>query len=557
MGGSGGPGGAGGSCEGCGSLLELTDRQITQAVEDVLESTRREGGGRFPAVCPLCGRGAAAPVSHRKSVQFGLLAVVLLIVSTLAVDYYLGRDTERQEALRQALERLQSDPHVARNLGTPVTADGPITGQIKSDETGWQEVKLTVPVRGPMARGVLEVAGGREGGAWRFTTLDVAVPAVKRRLDLVAGRVAVLDPDAFADAHTHAAATPQLMELDVPPPSLDGTFPCVVASWGPPGRARMDRCAMSLPGVGPTGGPEQRFEVDLRFGKFVLHSADLALTDGATPLRFSRTYASQFWIHPSRVHAFGRNSSHGFDVAPVGSRNPYRDQLLVLPDGDFLYFGRISKGTGYADAVYRHSETASPFYKATTRWDSNGWETRLEDGSVIRFPESYNAQTLAQGAATEMTDPAGRTLRLIRDPQRNLREIRTAGGRAIELAPDGQGRIVRASDDRGHQVAYGYGSDGLLTDVRHSDGRAWRYTYAGDLLTSIHDERGRLVLRNRYRDAMIVGQEHPNGEQYEFHYRMADNHRYVEEATVSLPDGSRRSVRPGDAVPQVLRALPR
>ena len=495
------PASGGESCEGCGSLLDLSDREITQAVEDVLESTRRETA-EFPGVCPLCGRSSAVPVSHRKSVQFGLLVLALIVVSVLAVDYYLNRDTERQEALRQALDRLGADPGVTRHLGVPVGAAGPITGAVKSDETGWQEVKLKVPVRGPLAEEVLDAVGGRQAGTWTFTTLEVTMPVQKRRLDAVAHRVVELDPDAFAEIHTQGSATPDYAARALPLPSFDGDFPCITSI--PAGPVRLDRCAMALPGWGSGDGPGPRYEVDLRFGRFILQSPDVALAGGPTSVRLVRTYSSRFEVHPSRSHAFGRHSSHNFDVAPVGSRNPYLDIFLVLPDGDFLHLPRISKGTGYADAVYRHSETSSPFYKATMRWDGHGWDVRLDDGSTMHFPESYNGTTLAHGAATEMTDAAGRTVHLVRDPQRNLREIRVAGGGAIHLTLDALGRVVRAVDDRERWVAYRYDGAGLLAEVTRADGRAWRYGYAGDQMTSIEDGAGRLLLRNHYRGSAIV-----------------------------------------------------
>ena len=548
------PASDGDSCEGCGSLLDLSDQEITQAVEDVLESTQRETA-EFPGVCPLCGRSSRVPVSHRKSVQFGLLALALIVVSVVAVDYYLSRDTERQEALRQALDRLGADPGVTRHLGVPVESVGSITGGVRSDETGWQEVKLKVPVRGPLAEGVLEAVGGRQAGTWTFTTLEVTMPAQKRRLDAVTHRVVEQDPASFTEIHTQGAAAPDYAVRALPLPSFDGDFPCIASiSAGP---VRLDRCAMALPGWGSGDGPGLRFEVDLRFGRFILRSADVALADRQTPVRLVRTYSSQFEIHPSRSHAFGRHSSHNFDVAPVGSRNPYRDIFLVLPDGDFLHWPRISKGTGYADAVYRHSETSSRFYKATMRWDGHGWDVRLDDGSAMHFPESYNGSTLAHGAATEMTDAAGRTLHMVRDPQRNLREIRIAGGGSIHLTLDALGRVVRAVDDRERWVAYRYDGTGLLAEVTRADGGAWRYGYVGDQMISIEDAAGRLLLRNHYRGPTIVRQEHAAGGVYEFEYRMAANQRYAEEVVVTFPDGSRHGVRTGDSVPKVLRDLAR
>ncbi len=100
--------------------------------------------------------------------------------------------------------------------------------------------------------------------------------------------------------------------------------------------------------------------------------------------------------------------------------------MIVLEDGDFLYFDRISKGTGYADSVLQHMETyGSGFIKPRNAGMAAGWTTRLADGSEIRFPESYNAKNLAQGAPTEMRENQGNRLELRRDAQRNLQKIRT------------------------------------------------------------------------------------------------------------------------------------
>src|SRR5437879_8179881 len=95
------------SCRGCGSVLDLTDEQIRQAVDEVLEETRPEIKP-LPGVCPLCGRSSTVPVSHRKSVQFGLLVALLVLASALAIAYYLRRDTERQQVAQQALQDRKS-----------------------------------------------------------------------------------------------------------------------------------------------------------------------------------------------------------------------------------------------------------------------------------------------------------------------------------------------------------------------------------------------------------------------------------------------------------------
>ena len=218
-------------------------------------------------------------------------------------------------------------------------------------------------------------------------------------------------------------------------------------------------------------------------------------------------------------------------------------------------FSRISRGTGYADAVYQHSETSTRFHGAVTSWNGDGWDTKLTDGSRIRFPESYNAKNMAQGAPTQMTDANGNTVQLVRDPQRNLKEIRTPRGRWIKLAHDDKARVVRAEDDERRWVTYDYNPGGLLVEVRHSDGRARRYTYEGDDLTSVRDETGRVLLRNSYHQYRIARQEYANGESYQFSYTLAAIPLYAVETRVVLPDGSTRSFHTADWVSQYVKDM--
>jgi hypothetical protein len=82
-----------------------------------------------------------------------------------------------------------------RLLGTLITVRGDIGGQVKEDETGWQEARLTVPILGPRAEGVLNLIGGRATtGEWRFTTFEALIPSARKRVDLISGRVVELDP---------------------------------------------------------------------------------------------------------------------------------------------------------------------------------------------------------------------------------------------------------------------------------------------------------------------------------------------------------------------------
>jgi YD repeat-containing protein len=543
------------NCRGCGLLLDPGHAHVGNAAGGLRESARPVDATRLGRECPLCGQHTAPPLFHRKSVQFALLVGLLAITSVLVLFHYLRGGTERQQAAQQALQQLQVSPEVTRHLGSPITVAGEIGGEVKEDETGWQEVRLTILVRGPRAEGVAHVVGGRTMGAWRFTTFDVVIATERKRVDLVAGRVIELDRDAYVEVHTQAAASPKYVQASLPPARWSGEFPCVwaVADGSAP---QIGECAPSVPIAALRSGPVDRFEVDLRFGKFVLRQTDLLLEDGDLRVPLTRTYASHLWTRASPINAFGVNSLHDFDIAPAGSRNPYTYLSIVLPDGDLLYHPRISRGGGYADAVYRHSETGTSFYKAIIRWDGTGWETRLDDGSLIHFPESYNSRNYAQGAPTVMVDAKGNRLELFRDPQRNLLAVRTPGGRRLAFDLDGRGCVIRAGDDRGRSVRYRYDPDGLLTDVQHPDGRSRRYAYAGKLLTDVRDERGRVLVRNWYDEAgRVVRQVHANGAAYQFRYRMAANKYYAEEATVVLPGGATRSFPTGESVTQLLRDL--
>jgi len=158
---------------------------------------------------------------------------------------------------------------------------------------------------------------------------------------------------------------------------------------------------------------------------------------------------------------------------------------LILEDGDFLYFPRVSEGTSFADAVYQHTETSTEFYKAVIAWNGDSWTTWRTDGSAIHFPEAYGSKSMAQSAAAEMRDAEGNRLELTRDAQRNLLEIRTPHQHWIKFKYDDQWRIVRAEDDQGHWAEYHYDGNGMLSDASLSAGKGRHYSYDGDLMTAI------------------------------------------------------------------------
>ena len=536
------------NCRGCGVEVDPSQEQVNTTVDQILETSLKDAEKKG-GVCPLCGHSKEVPYWHRKTVLFGLLLACLLVGIAVAISVHRSGQTLRAGAADDAVTRMSTNRDIVRLLGKPINVQPGLEGEFKQDETGWKEVRLTIPVRGPNGDAIAHVIGGRATGPWVFTTFEVDFEKQHETVDLMSGRVVEYDPNAYVEVHTQTAAVSEYSNTVAAAPRFDGGFPCVFASVsGGEVVPQIGNCAM------PTthGDPVDRFEVDLRYGNFILRESDLFLDD-VFKVPLTRTYASNEWVDRNSVHAFGRNSNHPYDIAPIGTRNPYTYQMIVLEDGDFVYFDRISKGTGYADSVFQHTETSSRFYKATTRWNGHGWTTKLADGSEIRFPESYNAKNLAQGAPYEMRDANGNKLELKRDPQRNLQEIKTPHGHWIRFSYDDSSRIKRAEDDAGRWAQYEYNADGMLKSAILSSGRERHYEYDGVLMTQITDGSGHVLIHNWFRERFLQRQQFGNGAVYSYSYDWAFDEYYPKRVRVTLPDNTRQEFSVGASVPEFVK----
>jgi YD repeat-containing protein len=533
-------------CSGCGAELDHLQGQVGSAVGQFPDS-----GMRGSQICPLCGRSTTSVYVRRKRILIGLLKALLLIGTAVEIAFYVARTTERSSVSRAAVERINADAAAVELLGKPIKLESGVQGQVRHDETGWREARLIIPVRGPKGRAVARVIAGRGTGPWTFTTVEVVIEQQRKKLDLISGRVTEYDALDYIEIHTHAVIPPEYRNSPIAEPRLDGQHPCVFAD--------VQKGNVVVPQLGKCSTPTEhktpvdRFEIDLRYGSFVLRHTDLYLND-MFEVPLTRSYCSSDWVHSNPVHAFGRNSNHPYDIVPLGTRNPYTYQMILLEDGDFLYFDRISKGTGYADAVYQHTETSTRFYKAAQSWNGNGWTTKLTDGSEIHFPESYNAKNAAQGAPTEMRDAGGNVLELHRDGRRNLQEIKTPHGHWIRFKYDDPSRIIRAEDDAGRWVRYSYSPDGMLADVISFSGRERHYRYDGLRMTQVTDEKDRILLRNWYFPwGALKKQQFGNTRILSYDYDWASGRHNAESAIVTFPDRTVSRVRVADSVPDQVR----
>jgi YD repeat-containing protein len=315
-------------------------------------------------------------------------------------------------------------------------------------------------------------------------------------------------------------------------PVWDGAYP-VTRITLLPSSGGSPKFSHSLAILKPTlqhDAPLNTFEVDLRSGAFVLRQTDIFVKD-VMPLSLTRTYN----VFDRQMRAFGMGTNHPYDVAPTGTRLPYTYLDINLEDGNSVHFPSISQGTGYADAVYEHSSTASEFFGARIAWNGNGWTMSVRNGFVFLFPEAYYSRSLAQGAATEIRNPQGRQIRLQRDAQRNLRRLISPGGRTIDFIYNGT-RIDAAQDDRGRTVGYWYDDAGHLYAVTDNAKHFMRFSYDHDQMISVQDETG-VLLRNSYDNGRVSQQTVADGSVYRYRY-LSNREGELERTLVTMPDGA-------------------
>lgn len=335
----------------------------------------------------------------------------------------------------------------------------------------------------------------------------------------------------------------ELLPFTDSPPSWDGSQPWLIIS--PIAGTSPIRFESSIAMVKPTvrhDAPVNEFVVNLRNGNFKLLQTDLFVPD-VMSLSLTRSYFA--WEPDSR--AFGVGTNHPYDICPTGTRFPYTYQDLNLEDGYQVYMPRISKGTGYADAVFRHDRSSSEFYGATTAWNGNGWTMKFRDGRKIYFPEAYFSKNFAQGAPTEMVDAEGHRIQLKRSKVRNLEELISPSGHTITFKYDSSDRIVEARDDAGHVRSYSYGQDGHVHTVSDGSRVLYRFEYqrlmsGADndpwLLTAVMDGDWNVLVTNKFSNGRVVEQRLADGEVY--HYKYALNGAQVLQTTVTLPSGEEK-----------------
>jgi len=231
---------------------------------------------------------------------------------------------------------------------------------------------------------------------------------------------------------------------------------------------------------------------------------------------------------------------------------------LNLEDERRIHFPRVSKGTDYSDAVYRHGSTSSEFYGAQVAWNGDGWTLDFRDGRRFLFPEAYNSKTFAQGAPTEMRNVDGNRIQLKRDKVRNLEILVSPLGHTITFKYDESNRIVGAVDDGGNTRKYSYDATGHLATVSDDKHLLYRFHYElllhapgydPYLMTVLEDGDGKTLLRNRFNDrGEVATQTLADGQVIQYDY-LYDRHGRIVETIIVRPGVSARHVFFKDGIP--------
>jgi len=356
--------------------------------------------------------------------------------------------------------------------------------------------------------------------------------------DLMSDRVEGLGARAVVDEFKSAhGMQPQPTEFLPHVPNfdyskVDGRYPCLRIRKPKNGALDATDVALTKCVQGVYLDKElDEIEVDLR-GYLITRTTDL-FVPGTIPLSATRCYRS--WDNLSRT--FGQNTAFSWDLFPVGSRQPYTYINIIPCDGNRLRYERISKGTGYADAVYEHRKTNTTFLGSRISWNGNGWDLKLRDGSLYLFPESYYAKKPIDGALIEFRDGTGLAVKMERSERRNLKKISTPDQRWITFEHDTADRIITAEDHQKRKVTYLYDHGGRLAEVRGLRS-VTRYTYGNTYLIAV-EENGRRIAEFDYDDRRVSRVTLPDRGTYRFRYDYdpANNNRVLR-SVVTAPDGS-------------------
>ncbi len=233
------------------------------------------------------------------------------------------------------------------------------------------------------------------------------------------------------------------------------------------------------------------------------------------PLAFTRTYFPRDdWSARNRIFL-----PHVYDPYLTGNRYPYTYLDWMLPDRQFIHYQRISPGTGFADAVYENPSPGPVFGGSRVAWNGWGWDLVVEDGMTYLSPEAYNATRPQQGSLVGIFDKEGNEVRLSRNRNGDLTEVKSPSGRWIRFQYDA-GHLIQAADSSGRKVEYEYDSNDRLRKVKYPSGQSTTYEYdTSDRIVRAEDSLAGTIVAVEYAaNHGVIARVTAEGRTYDFRY---------------------------------------
>lgn len=250
--------------------------------------------------------------------------------------------------------------------------------------------------------------------------------------------------------------------------TMGGSY--TVPSDDPPPEPDQPNCNEGCGSSGSGGGAVAGDPIDLATGSFLHSASDITITDSIS-IGLARSYRQ----HDARKRAFGIGTASNYDYslhAPAG----YNEMWMVLPNGSFVRFDRISGSGGTGE--WRQNGSSTAFGAAVlnhandTTWGHGYW-MRLRNGSRMFFGSGfYNG---GRSPLRGIEDRAGNRIDLSFEAGL-LKKITSPSGRTITLTYDSGNRIATAKDHTGRTWSYQY-TDGMLSRVTYPDNTFEAYTY--------------------------------------------------------------------------------
>ena len=147
--------------------------------------------------CPNCGAPVAETKPRRSILKrvvswnhFPHLLIALILLLLPHVPYAKKFFPYRlllpfSSLVLEAVTRANQHPQTEALLGRPISAGWLSRGYVWSDETGWSEGKMWIPITGGKAAGMLYARGGQADSPWVFSELRL-IRDDGRVLDLLA-----------------------------------------------------------------------------------------------------------------------------------------------------------------------------------------------------------------------------------------------------------------------------------------------------------------------------------------------------------------------------------